>query len=115
MQVFGQVDARIIAGLNYTNLGDIEVPFGQIEEKSIVTYHMGCGLGVSISEKLSLNGELLFSVKGGERISTSVGEPPTALIIRYNYLSLPIYGKIHFNEFYFGLGGESSFCLGGYI
>lgn len=111
---FSQVRFGGKVGVNYSNLGKI----GQrtnfsVDNKFILNYHFGFILEYDLFERISINIESLWNVKGGRRVVTVENEPPSKIRLQYNYLSLPIYGKFSIRKFNLIIGAEPSLYTSG--
>jgi hypothetical protein len=109
----GQISISTHTGLGLSSFSKVEVPLGRVTNKPILSYSLGANFDIEIYRTISLNGDFLFSQRGGERISNAKGEAPISRTIAYYYLSFPLYVEKKFSKFHLGLGAESALYVGG--
>ncbi len=97
-QTFG-----VKAGMNYNNWHSSEDISGEIDP--LLAYQAGVFANFDLSEKISLQPELLYTAKG---VNSNKGG--LDFKYRYDYLDIPIMAQYHFNEaFSVNFGPELSF------
>jgi opacity protein-like surface antigen len=92
----------IKGGLNYANLTG-----STTKTDAITSYHVGVLAEINLSEKFSIQPELLYSTQGAT-YKTILGDIDNEL----GYLSIPVMAKIHLNKMIsLELGPQASFLL----
>ena len=96
-------------GINYANLtgSDITVNTENYKSDAITGYHIGVLAEVKLTEKFSVQPELLYSTQGAS-YKNAIKEIKNEL----GYLSIPVMAKIYLNNtFSLELGPQASFLL----
>lgn len=97
------------AGINYANLSgsDVTVNAQNYKSEAITGYHIGVLAEVKLTDKFSVQPELLYSTQGAS-YKNAIGEFRNNL----GYLSIPVMAKIYLNNsFSLELGPQASFLL----
>jgi Outer membrane protein beta-barrel domain len=109
---FSQVRFGVRGGLNLasqnSNIGGLAISSG-----TLVSFHAGLVLDAPLTETISIQPALLFSVKGsGEASSTSGSVTTSSKKVSFNYLEVPIDVLYNFNEsFSVGAGPYLGYLL----
>ena len=97
------------AGINYANLtgSDVTVTTENYKSEAITGYHIGVLAEVKLTDKFSVQPELLYSTQGAS-YKNAISEFRNNL----GYLSIPVMAKIYLNNtFSLELGPQASFLL----
>ncbi|MEN7548723.1 porin family protein [Rapidithrix thailandica] len=107
-----QVSGGLKAGLNLNNLNSSQDGF---DMDSKLGYHFGAYLEANVSEKFSIQPELLFSAQGAKRSETyedfgiKISDDTK---VNLNYLNVPVLVKFNINEmFNIYAGPQAGFVL----
>lgn len=89
------------AGLNISNFSG-----GDADRNSLLSFHVGAVSEIPLSEKFSLQPELIYSRQGSE------AQNPESVKIKLDYLSIPIIAKYYLVDgFSLEFGPQASFLI----
>lgn len=120
LAVFSQITFIPKAGVVVSTIHQSkDLKSDEVSINSRIGFLIGAGLEVTISEKISIQPELLFIQKGYKaeesynvfaRVASDVENKHN---IRLSYLELPVMFKMKFNKFYINAGPSFSYGIGG--
>ena len=98
------VDFGVKAGLNIANFSG-----GDGDRNSLLTYHLGGVAEISLSERFSLQPEVLYTRQGSEAQATNEQE---AVKVKLDYLAIPLMAKYYIaDRFTIEVGPQFAFLL----
>jgi opacity protein-like surface antigen len=93
-----------VAGLNLANVGGDDAE----DNSMLIGFHVGWGVNFNLTESISLQPQLLYSVKGA-KLDTGDDDAPFAL----SYIEIPIWGRYNLESgLHFDFGPYIGFLMG---
>lgn len=111
-----QVKLGLRAGINLSKINtSSEHGLRELQTESLLTYHFGTTLDYRLSDKLSFQPSLLFSVKGSNNDLEYYWDPPIEGYDKFffSYLDIPLHIAYKINNFQFFAGPYVAFGLSG--
>src|SRR5690606_27034879 len=101
-----EFDLAVQGGLNFAGMpGDNEAAI----TKTIINFHVGMTMEVSLSDTFSLQPGLIFSKQGGKNIYSEVLEEGEVInaetVVKLDYLNVPVMAKYYIVENFYAIGG----------